>query len=170
MRIIVNDANILIDLVELGIPGEFFALDFDFRTHQGVLNELFDYQLQALEPFIASGKLLVERPEEEELMEAAKLATSRNGLSLNDCAAFLQALKHKAILLTSDNKLRKHCMNHHTETHGHLWVFNLMVEHKLLNGKTAILKLSELCEKVNPRLGLPGKECRKMEEAWKQYY
>ena len=41
MIIIVNDANILIDLVELKILHLFFQLEFEFHTTNLILEELF---------------------------------------------------------------------------------------------------------------------------------
>jgi hypothetical protein len=42
MRIIVNDANILIDLVELQLLPQFFALEFEFYTTTLILEELLE--------------------------------------------------------------------------------------------------------------------------------
>jgi len=167
MRIVINDANILIDLVELGLLNEFFTLGFEFRTNAAILSELFDYQKKELDPWITSGKLIVEVLDECELKEAATLAGSLAGLSLQDCTALIQVAKHTAILLTSDNKLRKYCHLHKTETHGHLWIFDLMVERRILSASAASKKLNELNINVNPKLGLPVKECRKFEVKWK---
>ena len=44
MTIVVNDANILIDLVKLQILNQFFGLDFQFLTTDLVLEELHDHQ------------------------------------------------------------------------------------------------------------------------------
>jgi len=167
MKIVINDANILIDLVELGLLNEFFALGFEFRTNDTILAELYEYQKIALKPAIDSEKLIVEVLDECELKEAASLAGSMSGLSLQDCTAFVQAARHNATLLTSDNKLRKYCLARKTETHGHLWIFDLLVEQRIITAITAIEKLDELIVQVNPKLGLPEKECRKYEVKWK---
>jgi len=45
ITIIVNDANILIDLVELKILPYFFKLEFEFRTTELIMDELLEEQL-----------------------------------------------------------------------------------------------------------------------------
>lgn len=42
MTIIVNDANILIDLVELKILPYFFKLEFEFQTTELILDKLIE--------------------------------------------------------------------------------------------------------------------------------
>ena len=39
MRIVVNDANILIDLVELELLPHFFDLEFEFQTTDLIIDE-----------------------------------------------------------------------------------------------------------------------------------
>jgi hypothetical protein len=56
ITIIVNDANILIDLVELKILPYFFKLEFDFRTTELILDELLEEQQKALLPYIETGR------------------------------------------------------------------------------------------------------------------
>ena len=56
MKVIVNDANILIDLVELELLPHFFDLEFEFLTTELVLNELFEEQHSALLPYIDKEK------------------------------------------------------------------------------------------------------------------
>lgn len=43
MKLLINDANILIDIVKLEIVEAFFALDFDLHTTDFVLAELKEY-------------------------------------------------------------------------------------------------------------------------------
>ncbi|UKJ06146.1 hypothetical protein [Solitalea lacus] len=50
---------------------------------------------------------------------------------------------------------------------GHLWIFDLMVEQHTIDGLTAIEKLAELREKINPRLGLPKTECENRIAYWR---
>lgn len=164
--IIVNDANILIDLVELKILPYFFKLDYQFRTTGIILNELFPEQQEALEPYIETGRLLVEELTDEELVEIALIQASKTKLSEQDCSAYFQALKHKATLITSDNLLRKFAKSKNIDVHGHLWVFDNLYQQNIISGVRAIEKLNQLCNEVNPRLGLPKAECTKRIELW----
>lgn len=166
MRIIVNDANILIDLVDLKILPYFFQLDFEFHTTAIILNELFNDQKEALDPYIETGKLIVDDITDEDLIKILLIRAGKPSLSEQDCSAFYQAEKQNAALLTSDNTLRKYAKSRKIEVHGHLWIFDNMVTHNILSGKKAIEKLNELCNTVNPKLGLPETECQKRIRRW----
>ena len=166
MKIIVNDANILIDLVDLKILPYFFQLEFEFHTTAIILDELFDEQQEALFPYIETGQLNVDDITEEDLVEIVMIRATKPNLSEQDCSAFYQAQKLNAALITSDNTLRKFAQANYIEIHGHLWVFDNLVNKSILTGKTATEKLNELCNVVNPKLGLPKNECQKRIKLW----
>ena len=166
MKIIVNDANILIDLVELKILPYFFQLDFEFHTTVIILDELFEEQKEELIPFIQTEKLVVDDVTEEDFIEILMIRAKKPALSEQDCSAFYQARKESALLLTSDNTLRKYAKTNNLEVHGHLWVFDNLVEKSIFTGKIAAQKLDELCRIVNPKLGLPKAEYQKRIKLW----
>ncbi len=166
MRIIVNDANILIDLVDLKILPHFFQLEYDFHTTEMILNELFPEQKEALEPYIETGRLIIDDISDDDLIAIVNIRISRPNLSEQDCSAFYQAQKVNAALITSDNTLRKFAQANNVEVHGHFWVFDNLVDTGLLTGIRAIEKLDELCNVVNPKLGLPVIECQKRIKKW----
>ena len=166
MKIIVNDANILIDLVELKILPYFFSLEFKFHTTNLILFELFDEQNQELIPYIEIGSLIIDEVSDEDLMEIIKIRSLKPSLSEQDCSAIYQAQKDKASLITSDNTLRKFAKQRNIEVHGHLWVFDCLVDRELLSGVQAIQKLDELITVINPKLGLPEHECQKRFIKW----
>lgn len=161
MKIIVNDANILIDLVDLKLLPHFFQIECEFHTTELIMAELLDEQQEALLPYIETGKLIVDAIDDEDLAEIYSIRMARSGLSEQDCSAFYQARKHQAALITSDNTLRKFAKQQDVEGHGHLWVFDSLVDNNIIGGQRAIKKLTELCEVVNPKLGLPENECQK---------
>jgi predicted nucleic acid-binding protein len=108
MKVIVNDANILIDLVDLRILPCFFQLEFEFHTTAIILDELFEEQKEALFPYIETGQLNVDDITEEDLIEIIRIRATKPNLSeQQDCSAFYQAQKFNAALITSDNMLRK---------------------------------------------------------------
>ena len=166
MKIIVNDANILIDLVELKILPYFFQLEFEFHTTAIILEELFEEQKEELIPYIETGKLIVDDMAEEDFVEILMIRTTKPALSEQDCSAFYQARKINAVLVTSDNTLRKFARANNLEVHGHLWVFDNLVEKSIFTGKIAIEKLDKLRTVVNPKLGLPENECQKRIKVW----
>lgn len=57
MKIAVTDACIFIDIIELGLSGEFFNLPFEIHTTLDVLNELYPSQQQVLNTFTDEEKL-----------------------------------------------------------------------------------------------------------------
>lgn len=167
MRIVVNDANILIDLVDLELLPHFFSLEFEFLTTALVLDELFDEQQAALEPYIGNAILVIHEMDAEDLIAINGIEQGKPKLSQQDCSAFYQAQKNEGTLLTSDNTLRKFAKENDLEVHGHLWVFDRMVEAGTITREGATDKLKHLCEVVNPKLNLPKKECEKRYEQWK---
>ena len=91
MKIIVNDANILIDLVDLKILPYFFQLEFEFHTTAIILDELFEEQKEALAPYIETGSLIVDYISDEDLIEILLIRATKPNLSEQDCSAFHQA-------------------------------------------------------------------------------
>lgn len=166
MKIVVNDANILIDLVDLGLLPHFFALEFEFLTTSLVLDELFDEQQEALLPFIDKEVLVVHEMDGDDLLAIVEIQRTKKKLSQQDCSAFYQAQKNEGTLLTSDNTLRKFAKEHSLDVHGHLWVFDCMVSAATISPERASEKLRELCEVINPKLNLPKKECDKRFQQW----
>ena len=96
MKIIVNDANILIDMVELKLLPNFFQLEYEFYTTALILEELFDEQKEALVPYIETGKLMVHNLTEKELTEIISIQRCKPQLSEQDCSAFFQAKSENA--------------------------------------------------------------------------
>jgi len=88
-------------------------------------------------------------------------------LSDKDCSALHCAQKLNASLVTSDNTLRKFAKFKKIEVHGHLWVFDALLENNCITPQTAISKLIEL-NTINAKLNLPKKECEARVEKWKQ--
>jgi predicted nucleic acid-binding protein len=168
VRIVVNDANILIDIVELKVLPYFFQLDFEFHTTELILEELFEEQREALTPYIETNRLIVATLSEDDFVEIINIRIAKPNLSEQDCSALYQAKKENAALITSDNALRKFAKSQNIEVHGHLWVFDMLVDKKILSGQRAIEKLNLLCQTVNPKLGLPGDECQKRIKSWKK--
>ena len=167
MRVVVNDANVLIDLVELNLLPHFFALQMELHTTSIILDELFEEQVEALAPFIENGSLLLHEVTEEELEEIIAIRIQKPSLSEQDCSALYKAQAITATLLTSDNTLRKFAKAQEVDVHGHFWILDRMVEAQTISPITAFEKLTELCETVNPKLGLPKGECEKRHKAWK---
>jgi predicted nucleic acid-binding protein len=166
MIVVVNDANILIDLVKLQLLPHFFALNLEFHTSSLILEELHAEQLEQLKGYLQSGTLKVIDFTDVELITIAMMQLEKPALSEQDCSAIVSAQKVLGALITSDNNLRKFATIKKLEVRGHLWVLDLMVEQKTITGKMALEKLDHLRTNINPRLGLPKHECDSRIIAW----
>lgn len=168
MKIVVYDANIIIDLIKLDLLQSFFKLDFEFLVTSLVVEELFQEQQLVLKDYVAHRKLKIHEMTSEQLNEIYKVQSSKPTLSLQDCSALFQAKIENGILLTSDYALRKYAKSKRMNVHGHLWAFDQMYIGEVITGRIAIEKLNELCHRVNRNLGLPKKECDKRIDSWKK--
>ena len=167
MIVIVNDANILIDIIKLQLLDAFFNLNWHIHSTNLILeNEFYDEQKLQLQPFIDNGKLIIQELDVEDIISIMNIQSQKPQLSDKDCSAFHCAQKLNASLITSDNTLRKFAEQKKVEVHGHLWVFDALVEHKCITPMKAIAKLNEL-NSTNIKLNLPKKECEVRIEIWK---
>jgi len=168
MTIVVNDANVLIDLVKLSLLPQFFSLSLTFYTSDFILGELNDSQREQLNIFIEQDILKVIELIDTETVAIAMLQAQRPKLSLQDCSAIVCTQKVGGGLLTSDNALRKFAKSKSIEVHGHLWIFDQLVANGKITTITATQKLRELVEVVNTKLNLPKFEVESRLEKWKQ--
>lgn len=160
----INDANVVIDILKLGIASKFFSLDVSFHMTLEVYNEIKDCYSE-LESFVSSGTLSIDTINDYELFYSVK--EEKRQLSVADCTALVLASELDAILLTSDNNLRKTAQKHNISIRGHLWIFRQLVEANLLRPSDAITLLDQLENTVNPRLGLPKKDKEDLIAEWK---
>lgn len=160
----INDANVVIDILKLGIASKFFSLDVSFHMTLEVYNEIKDCYSE-LESFVSSGTLSIDTINDYELFYSVK--EEKRQLSDADCTALVLASELDAILLTSDNNLRKTAQKHNISIRGHLWIFRQLVEANLLRPSDAITLLDQLENTVNPRLGLPKKDKEDLIAEWK---
>ena len=86
-----------------------------------------------------------------------KMQLQKPQLSDKDCSALYCAQKLNATLITSDNTLRKFAKHQNIIVHGHLWVFDALLEHHCITPQIAIDKLIEL-QMINSKLSLPRME------------
>ena len=166
MKVVVNDANILIDLVKLDLLNSFFGLKLAFYTTSLVLDELHSEQARELNTFIEQGILVVEDLDGDEMMEIFILQSEKRQLSIQDCSAIVCAQKVDGDLITSDKNLRNFAKAKNIAVRGHLWCLDEMVKQETLSGSAAISKLEELQSFVNPRLNLPENACHEKIKEW----
>jgi predicted nucleic acid-binding protein len=160
MRVIINDANILIDLVHLDLMNEFIQLEIELKTTDFVFEELNEDQKNLIEGFINSGNIeLIITEEEEDFINITTILENSSGLSFVDCSVWHYANKLDGILLSGDGRLRKQATANGILVKGILYVFDQLLLKNLISFEYAIKKLEQLYE-INPRLPIISKNER----------
>lgn len=120
MRLLISDANILIDIEVGGLLGTMFRLEHRFA----VPDILFAEELKKHHPNLPSMGLEVLTLEAAAVEDALTLSMryGTRGVSRNDIFALALARQETCPLLTGDRRLRDAAMAEQTEVHGTLWL------------------------------------------------
>ena len=163
MRLVVQDANIIIDLIECEIFNLFFRLKQEVITTSLVLSEINRAQQQTSFKLAIRNKWL--QVIEIDTIEYLHLQSlNLPGLSVTDKFVLKLAEDRDAYLLTGDGKLRKTAEGCDVDVRGILWIFDQLVENNLLSPKDAYAKL-EILRHRNQRL--PQKEIDRRLKVWR---
>ncbi|MEO6284450.1 MAG: hypothetical protein ABIN80_00850 [Dyadobacter sp.] len=170
IEIAINDANVFIDLCEIGLVEVFFGLPLRFHTTQLVLSELEEDQYLAISKFIKSKTLIVRDLTRHEIDQLSEISIQSRKLSMEDLSVYYYAreLESKGqicMILTGDNRLKKEAVRQGFEAHGVLWVFEQLVSKGLITSEMAINKLQELM-RINT--WLPTTDCERMMAGWER--
>lgn len=165
--LVISDTNILLDLISVNLLEEFFQLPCKIETTDFVIDEFVQpNQLTYLQKFISSNKLNIISFTFEELAKINNIFdTSKNNISMADCSVWYRAKETSGRLLTGDAKLRKAAEVDNVKVSGILYVFDNLVEYRIIN-KIEAAKLLENLISVNSRL--PKGECEKRIQKWKK--
>lgn len=131
MRLIIIDANILIDIEVSGLVEQVFRLDYEFAVPDILYEEEItpytsDFKgtaLKAIEIDEDTNDLVLEKQDKYK-------ATT---LSRNDITALVLAIKHECILLTGEKDLRQTANNEGVEVHGMLWLIEQLFNNDLIS-------------------------------------
>jgi predicted nucleic acid-binding protein len=160
MRIVINDANILIDLVHLDFTEVFFQVEnLELKTTDFVFEELLEEQKIIVNRFVAEGRLEILESVEDDLIEIVNIKSQTTGLSFEDCSVWYFAQKTNGILLTGDGKLRRQSIQSGIEVKGILYIFDELLNQGLITFEFALLKINQLYE-LNDRLPIEAKDER----------
>jgi len=164
MKIVINDANILIDLAKLELLDVFSGLAFDFYTTDFVLEELNKTQRKLVDKMVNDCVLnIIETENEIDFLGINDLLTNSKGLSFEDCSVWYYSKKMNGILLTGDGKLRKQARKDEVEIRGIIYIFDELLAQGLISYETAISKM-KLLNQLNVRL--PRIEIEKRLSDW----
>lgn len=165
MILLVNDAGILIDLLQADLIGPFFQMENEFHITDFVRAEVQEKNVYHLDTFIQNGKLIKRTFGFEELVQIQLLEEKHHALSIPDCSCLYLAEILSATLLTGDGALRRIAGQNNIPVHGILWVFDELVKQNLISPRTAHQKMKKMMS-LNPRL--PVDECNKRLIKWKK--
>ena len=165
--LIISDTNIFLDLISVNLLEEFFQLPCKIETTDFVIDEFVQSnQLDYVQKFISSKKLNVISFSFEELVLIKNIFdTRKNNTSLTDCSVWYRAKETSGRLLTGDGKLRKSAEADNVKVSGILYVFDNLVEYKIIKEKEAANLLENLIS-MNSRL--PKEECEKRIQKWQK--
>lgn len=164
MKIVINDANILIDLVKLELIEAFSKLDFEMHTTDFVLEELNEEQKTPILKLDNAKKLnVIETTDIKDFQGITEILTKSTGLSFEDCFVWYYSKKMGGTLLTGDGKLRKQASKDNIEVRGIIYIFDVLLSQHLISFQEAVEKIKQLIL-LNNRL--PIKEIEKRIELW----
>jgi rRNA-processing protein FCF1 len=162
MKILINDANILIDLLHLELVEEFCSLDFKLYTVDVIVEELDEVQKATIYQFPS---IVILELDTNQVLEVAAIQKAHNGLSFEDCSIWYYSRELQGILMSGDGKLRKKAKESGIEVRGILYLFDQLLAQDKVDFELAISKINQL-KQLNNRL--PQKQIDLRIISWKE--
>ncbi len=164
MIIVVSDANIIIDLLQINLFPDFLKLNWEKYITPNVVDEVQEENSDLLFKAINTNQVFMPPFEFDDLQQIQNHFNRYAPLSVADCSCLHMAEKTPAILLTGEKQLRSIAHTTHAlEVHGTLWILDHMIEENIITHRQAHTKLTLLVQ-INP--GLPRAEIEKRLRRW----
>lgn len=164
MNIVVCDANILIDLLQVDLFNAFLKLNWEMHVPPDVIDEVQEVNSDQLVRAIQLRDIRLPVFTSEELFHIQDYKARYQPLSIQDCSCLLLAENLFAILLTGERRLKNIATSSHgIQVHGVLWVFEQLVAKKIITPRKAHAGMSQLIT-LNNRL--PKAECERLLKRW----
>ena len=152
MNLLINDANILIDIVKLDIVEAFLSLNFDLHTTDFVFAKLNADQQES----IRSGRLKIIQTENQQDFDAImNLVIAHKGLSFEDCSVWHYTQKLKGTLITGDGMLRKKVSNAGLDVKGIIFILEEIKNQNKLAVNVCIEKFNVYAARCNNNSVVP---------------
>jgi len=153
-EIVIKDACVLFDLLDLNLMEEFYKLDLIVYTTPQVIAEVTDEdQLSKVNVYIQSMKLKIDG---NGLVDDVQFISDEYpGLSFADSSVIELAIRKNCTVLSSDNTLRKISVKKKLIVHGMVWIIEELHRCEIISSENAIEKLRSYPE-INQRA--PKKE------------
>ena len=166
MRIVVCDANILIDLLQADLLPAYLNLRYENHAPPGVIEEVEEPNCQMLIDAIETGQISI--PIIGNLNDISKLKNKYSALSFQDCTCLFMAIKLKAMLLTGEKPLKRIAEEKYAiEVHGTLYIFDELLQAELITFHMAYKKLNRL---ITNGTYLPFNECQIRLRRWRRKF
>lgn len=150
MKILINDANILIDIVKLDLTQAFLSLTAELYTTDFVFAELqAEQQVLLVSPMLT----VIKTESMDDFLAINTLVTANKGLSFEDCSVWHYSRKLGGTLITGDGLLRKNARKSGIDVKGILFIIDEFKMNGLLPVQICVEKLKEL-KTLNNRLPL----------------
>lgn len=147
-EIVIKDACILFDLVDLNLLADFFQLELSAFTTPQVVEEITnESQWEEISKFINKGLVIDSNGDLEAI---TKLYDEHAGLSIADSSVLELAIRKDAIIFSSDGSLRKISIKRKLTVRGVIWIIEELYDKKIITLNDAINKL-ETYKTVNRR-------------------
>jgi len=159
-EIVIKDACILFDLVDLNLLEDFFQLEVSAFTTPQVIGEITnESQWGEVSKFINNRKLQIDSDGGFEAI--AEIFDEYTALSIPDSSVLELAIRKDAIIFSSDGSLRKISVAKNLTVRGVIWIVEELYNKGFLSKEVAIQKLN-FYETINQRA--PIKEIKKLTE------
>lgn len=133
MKLLISDANILIDIEEGQLLTHLFRLSYQFSMPDILFyEELEEQHAHLLERGLALGEL-----DSQTMLYAHALIERVSGPSRNDCFALALAKQESCPLLTGDKALREVAVQENVEVMGTIWLVEQMVMEQIISVEQA---------------------------------
>jgi hypothetical protein len=153
-NILISDACLVIDLIELKLWEKFLELDYYFITTSDVINEITALdQSKIISTYVETSILKINNSYSVD--EIRSVIEVNTGLSYTDCSIIVLAKKIKGIVLSSDNFVTKTCSKFGLEHQGILWIINQLFQQKIISKEIALMYLTNYSD-LHARVPIEG--------------
>ena len=130
-KLLISDANIIIDIVAGELVDAMFSLDYEFGTPDILYAE--ELEEQHSDILNAGLKLFELKPESIDVANSYYLENIATRVSANDCLALSLAQQEECALLTGDSKLKQLAIIEGITVYGTLWLVDTMFNNRLIS-------------------------------------
>lgn len=148
-QVVIKDACILFDLIDLGLLSQFYRLQIVVITTPQVLDEITDEdQIAEVNRYVETGQLQLDQFGQFEAM--ISITDANPGLSFTDASVLEAAIRRNAVVLSSDKSLRNESLRRGIPVKGLLWILEELYLQTVIE-RTVLLEKLKAYPEVNRR-------------------